>query len=169
MSSRFQKHNSCSGFTLAEVLVALAIASMLSVMLVRFAVSTRMNAGRVAEALQMATITEAVLERTFAETNLQPGRTDGRSGNFAWHREVVLAKFTTAALRLQEAGTFARGEKKESKSRFMGTERAPVQLNTEDSRSNAEPARPWAAYRVVITVEAPSGRKHVADAVTLRP
>jgi prepilin-type N-terminal cleavage/methylation domain-containing protein len=169
MSSRFQKHSSSSGFTLAEVLVALAIASMLSVVLVRFTASTRMNAARVGEALQMATITEALLERAFSQTNLQPGRTDGRSGNFTWHREVTPTKFTATALRLQEAGAFARGDKKESKSGLIGTERASMQLNTQNSRQTAEPTRPWTAYRVVITVEAPSGRKHVADAVTLRP
>ena len=166
MSSRCQRASRSAGFTLVEVLVAVAIAAMLAAMLVRFVAGTRLIASRIGEALQMEAIAETLLARVFSEPGLQPGRTDGQAAPFLWRIEVKPTTFTARTLREQRPPASAE----------TGFEEALVTAAVKLMKSNAENARPaasftstWIAYRVVVAVESPSGRKHVVDTITIKP
>lgn len=168
MSSSFPRAERSAGFTLPEVLVALAIAAMLVAMLVRFVAGTRANAGRIGEALQMATIAEGLLARLFTDEKSGPGRMDGRTGEFVWRVEVQPTPFAAVARRLHEPPAPATAEGG-SKTQLLEPARASMRSAGQSVRLSSSPGRNWTALRVVITVKAPSGRQHVADVVKFRP
>jgi prepilin-type N-terminal cleavage/methylation domain-containing protein len=168
MSSSFRTHSRTSGFSLAEVLVALAIAAMVTAMLVRFVGSTRVNAARVSEALETAIMAETLLGRVVSGQDLQPGRTDGRTGGFLWRIEVQPIAFTAVARRVHERSPAAPAEADDGKATTRTTGRSIKEL-AENSGIGAGPTLNWTPYRVVVAIEAPSGRKHVADTVRFGP
>ena len=151
MSSAFQRPRRSAGFSLVEVLVALAVAAMMTGILVKFVAGTRSNSARVGEALDMATMAETLLARTLSNHALQPGRTTGRTGPFRWRIEVQPTPFTAVA-------------------RKMHTPAGAGTTKPEPDKSSRESiATPWVAYRIAVAIEAPSGRKHVADTVKIGP
>jgi prepilin-type N-terminal cleavage/methylation domain-containing protein len=167
MSSRFRERSRSAGFSLAEVLVALAIAALLTAMLVRFVVGTRANAGRIGETLEMATVAETLLARAVSAPSLHPGRTDGRVGSLRWRMEVHPIPFAAVASRVHERPAPASARVGGAKVRAEPAGK-PME-GDEGGSERAAPKRTWTTYRVAVAVEAPSGRKHVADTIKVGP
>ena len=167
MSSRFPVHRRSAGFSLAEVLVALAIAAMMTAVLVRFIAGTRVHAARVSEALEMGAVADTLLSRVTSGRDLRPGRTDGRAGSFAWRIDIQPIAFRPIPRRLQkrQQSVADADAPRDAKTRAAGK---PMNADAEESQSRT-PAGNWFAYRVSVAVEAPSGRKHVADSVRVGP
>jgi hypothetical protein len=147
------------------VLVAVAIAAMLAAMLVRFVAGTRLNASRIGEALQMEAIAETLLARVFSEPGFAPGRTDGQTAPFLWRIEVKPTTFTARTLREQRPPASAQTGFEEA---WLSAAVKSMKSKAENARSAAG-SRTWIAYRVVVAVESPSGRKHVVDTVRVKP
>jgi prepilin-type N-terminal cleavage/methylation domain-containing protein len=157
MSSMVRKYRAreggegTGGFSLAEVLVALAVAAMMAAMLTRFVAGTRMGAAKVGERAEMVALSETLLARVASSQALQRGRTDGQAGIFAWHIDITPASFEARALSV--------------------TETAPAGLAGTAAPDVSPHPVPWswAAYRVAVVIEAPSGQSHVVDTVRLGP
>jgi hypothetical protein len=171
MSSRFRKRSRSAGFSLGEVLVALAIAAMMAAMLTRFVGSTRANAARIGEALEMATIGETLLGRVASGQGLKPGRTDGRSGDFSWHIEVEPVPFTAVARRVKEESRppSEKSGADGTRTNFAFESVKPSGLKNPEPKPAATQATKWSTYRVAVAIESPSGRKHVVDTVRIGP
>src|SRR5215475_14285103 len=101
MWSMRQGRNRRAGFSLAEVLVALAIAAFLAAVLTRFVSSTRMNAFKVREQMAMEILSDSLLERVAAREP-QAGRADGRSGDFRWRLEISSIPVYVRAIAVSE-------------------------------------------------------------------
>jgi prepilin-type N-terminal cleavage/methylation domain-containing protein len=166
MSSRCRRPSSSAGFTLTEVLVALAIAAMLSSMLVRFVAGTRANARRVGEAVEMATLAETLLARMATAQDVQPGRTAGRSGNFRWEMVVRPLAHNAVARRVNEPEKPNSAEAGNRKGGFSERFTLSMKVDTPDSQP-ATSRKSWVVYQVAVAVEAPSGRTHVADTLKI--
>jgi len=92
---------------------------------------------------------------------LKAGRTDGRSGAFAWHIDITPVAFAAQALRVSEKTAAA--------SDAEGQPSGPP-----NSGGNAAPAPKraggnWVSYRVAVVIEAPSGQSHAVDTIRLGP
>jgi prepilin-type N-terminal cleavage/methylation domain-containing protein len=159
-----QGRNTRAGFSLAEVLVALAIAAFLAAVLTRFVSGTRMNAFKVREQMAMEILSDSLLERVAARES-QPGRADGRSGDFRWRLEISPVPVYMRAISVSEKKP-AQGEARQPNARGFT-------LSTGESSKQmaaAPPARTrWKAYRLAATIGAPSGRSHAIDTVRLLP
>jgi prepilin-type N-terminal cleavage/methylation domain-containing protein len=164
MSSRFRRRSRSAGFSLVEVLVALAIAAMMTVMLVRFVGGTRVSAARISEALEMATMAETLLARVASGQDVHPGRTVGRAGAFLWRIEIQPITFTATARRTHERAARESAETGAEKATTRSAGKA-MKADAESSGRAGAALNNWITYRVAVAVEAPSGRKHVADTV----
>jgi prepilin-type N-terminal cleavage/methylation domain-containing protein len=146
MSSRPRTHSSAGGFSLAEVLVALAVAAMMTAILTRFVAGTRAGAVNVAEATEMAVLGETLLARV-ASRDLQAGYSEEWHGGFAARIEITPILFEVRALRMNE------------KTGATPASRA----DRSDDPGN------WRAYRIAVVIRAPSGRSYAVDTVKIGP
>jgi type II secretory pathway pseudopilin PulG len=162
MWSMRQERNGTAGFSLTEALVALAIAAFLAAVLTRFVSATRVNALKVREAVAMDILSDSLLERLVAR-ELQPGRTDGRSGALGWHIDVVPIAFYARARAVSE---------KKKPNTAAGTQPggpglAPA-LN-QNAVAKSQPAVTWVPYRVTAVIRASSGPSHAIDTFRIVP
>jgi prepilin-type N-terminal cleavage/methylation domain-containing protein len=138
-----------SGFSLAEVLVALAVAAMMAAVLTRYVGGTRANAAQVRERLELWTLSQSMLDGL--SNTLSPGTSSGRSGAYRWHREVAPIAFD-AVVRMEAPS-------------------APGALDNNlrslRGRRTAAPSTAWVVYRVSVRIEAPSGRQYAADTIRI--
>jgi prepilin-type N-terminal cleavage/methylation domain-containing protein len=131
------------GFSLAEVLVALAVAAMMAAILTPFVAGTRFNAAQVRERLELWTIAQSMLDG-LGET-LSPGTSSGQNGAYRWRREI--APITAEAV--------------------AQTEAFEDHLHPQGRQETAAPSTPWVLYRVKVQIEAPSGRQYAADTIRI--
>ena len=171
---------SCDGFSLVEVLIALAIASMLAVVLTRFASNTRMNAGRIRELVTMMSLSNYLLERTALEP---PAAGEGRTAGFVWHMRKDRLTYTAAQTRLlpKEPGPGLAGSPNDTNATNGGftTAASPNAASTStglagstptSTRQQPAPAEQivyWTPVRVTVVIQAPSGRSYSADTIRL--
>jgi type II secretory pathway pseudopilin PulG len=158
MSSMVLRDHRSAGFSLAEALVALAIAAVLAVALTRLVSNTRANAGKIRELVEMMTLSDSLLEQT---TSQQPGITQGRTGRFAWRVAIVPMAFNAVARRVNEK-VLAVADQHQSK----------ASGSTSDSSSSKPTPAPEQApskipFRVNVLVESPSGRRYAADTIRI--
>jgi prepilin-type N-terminal cleavage/methylation domain-containing protein len=137
------------GFSLTEVLVALAVAAMMAAVLTRYVAGTRFNAAQVRERLELWTISQSMLDGL--TKTLSPGTSSGQIGAYRWHREI--APIASSAVAPTEEPS-AQGVL-EDRLRPLG------------GRQTAAPSTAWVLYRVKVQVEAPSGRQHEADTIRI--
>jgi prepilin-type N-terminal cleavage/methylation domain-containing protein len=166
MSSTVPRHSGSAGFSLAEVLVALAIAAMMTAMLTRFVAGTRANAAKVAELTEMAALGETLLARITSSQNLKPGRTAGRSDVLAWRIDIMPVSFAAQALRMSEETVTSDSTKEQASGSApanAGIDRASVLKGARRAGMN------WASYRVAVVIEAPSGQSYAVDTIRLGP
>lgn len=166
MSSRSRAHSRSAGFSLAEVLIALAIAAMMTAVLTRFVAGTRANAVRLGEALEMGAIAESLMARIGSKHGFRPGRTDGHAGRLAWRIDIRPVAFTAAVRKAHERNRSASGTDAVDGAESMVTAKA---LKQDTDRLQSAASANWVAYRVTVAVEAPSGRTHVVDTVRVGP
>ena len=110
------------GFSLPEVLVALAVAAMMAAVLTRYVAGTRLNAAQVGERVELWTISQSMLDGL--STTLSPGASSGQIGAYRWHREI--APIASDAVARTEAPT-AQGAL-DDHLRSLGGERAEHRL-----------------------------------------
>jgi type II secretory pathway pseudopilin PulG len=147
-----------AGFSLAEALVALAIAAMLAVGLTRLVSNTRANTGKIRELVEMMTLSDSLLEQTLSQ---QPGITQGHTGRFAWRIAVAPMAFGAVARRVNKK-TLPAADQHPSK--------ISDQSSTSDgfsSKSTPEPVANKIPLRVNVLVESPSGRRYAADTIRI--
>ena len=88
---------------------------------------------------------------------IKPGRTDGRTGAFAWRIDVAPAEFAATARATVPKSAPARDGADASSGfaqRAADAERAPAS---------------WQAYRVAVTIQAPTGHRHSIDTIKIGP
>lgn len=163
MSSPVRRLSGSAGFSLAEVLVALAIAAMLTAILTRFVVGTRANAAKVAQRVEMAALAETLLARVASSQNVTAGRRSGRSAALTWSIDVTPAPFSAQALKMTEK-TAAEG----------GTAGGAAVAKPGGMAALAPQAPPragihWVSYRVAVIIEAPSHQSYVVDTIRIGP
>ena len=129
------------GFSLAEVLVALAVATMMAAVLTRYVAGIRFNAAQVRERVELWTISQSMLDGL--SKTLSPGTSSGQIGAYRWHREI--APVTSDAEARTEAPR-AEGALEDH-------------LRSPGGRRTAAPSTSWVLYRVKVQIEAPSGRQ----------
>jgi type II secretory pathway pseudopilin PulG len=158
------RRSSTAGFSLAEALVALAIAALLVAVLTRFVSSTRANALQIREGLALDMLGESLLERLGVQ-QLQPGTTNGRSGTLFWHIDVAPMVFYAHATSL--------GEKKRSPAATapgpaLGlaaqTTLAPQTTEMSDKQG---PRIVWNPFHVKAAIRRPSGRTYEIDTIRI--
>lgn len=150
-----------AGFSLTEALVALAIAAFLVAILTRFVSGTRLNAFKVGEEVAMDILSDSLPQRLLAR-ELQPGRTDGRSGAYRWYVDVVPIAFYASALSVHKKKPTATAG-----GQTVALGLSPVSNPAAVSRS--QPAITWNTYHVTAVVNAPSGRSHAIDTIAIAP
>src|ERR1700728_2121926 len=101
MSFVSPRRSGTAGFSLAEALVALAIAAFLVAALTRFVSTTRANALQIREGVAIDMLGESLLER-LGVTQVQPGGTNGRTGALFWHIDVAPIVFYAHATSISE-------------------------------------------------------------------
>jgi prepilin-type N-terminal cleavage/methylation domain-containing protein len=140
---------STCGFSLAEVLVALAVAAMMAAVLTRYVAGTRFNAAQVRERLELWTISQSMLAGL--TKTLSPGTSFGQIGAYRWRSEI--APIAPNAVAQTEAPSAQGG---------LDNQPHPV-----GDRRTAGPSTAWVLYRVNVQIEAPSGRQYVADTIRI--
>jgi hypothetical protein len=148
--------------------VALAIAAMMAAALTRFYSSTRTNAARVSEVLEMTTLSETLLARTTSLQNLKAGVTEGRSGLFAWRILITPIDFEAVARQVSPPEK-AEGEQNTGSGLKLSSFGSGMDQAQALPKPSDTPNLNLVPYRVAIVVEAPSGRKHATDTVRLGP
>ena len=167
MWSMFRKHSRSAGFSLAEVLVALAIASVMAMVLTRFMIGTRLNAGKVGEAMEMTTLSENLLARVPLGQNWTPGRTDGRSGNYTWRIDVTPVA-ARSVIRIKAKKDVKKDAGKTDKNKMLSSfQLEPSNLAQQKAPSAPQQVDKRAIYRVAIVVFSPSGRKYATDTIRI--
>jgi prepilin-type N-terminal cleavage/methylation domain-containing protein len=137
------------GFSLPEVLVALAVAAMMAAVLTRHVAGTRLNAAQVGERVEVWTISQSMLDGL--PTTLSPGASSGQIGAYRWHREI--APIASDAVARTEAPS-AQGVLEDH-------------LGSLGGHQTAAPSTTWVLYRVKVQIEAPSGRQYEADTIRI--
>jgi hypothetical protein len=190
MWSARRGRNEAAGFSLAEALVALAIAAFLAAVLTRFVSGTRWNALKVREEVEMEIMSDDLLER-FVARELQPGRTNGRSGALRWQIDIAPITFYARARSVSEkkpttAGggqpsalglTAVANNSNEASASAGGGQASALGLaavsNNPDKQlqavAQAQPAVTWNPYHVTAVINPPSGRSHAIDTIRIAP
>ena len=177
MSSVLPKPGRSAGFSLAEALVALALAAILAAVLTRFVSTTRLNAFKIREQVAIDVLSDSLVERVAAH-QWQAGRSDGRSGRLVWRVDVTPTAFYAHARSIKPK------KKKSNESANGGTALglAAISDGSDDETKEDEtkfaakggpattaPAVAWIPYRVTTVVSAPSGRSHVVNTIRFGP
>jgi prepilin-type N-terminal cleavage/methylation domain-containing protein len=161
---RGDRSGAAAGFSLAEVLVALAIAAMMAAMLTRFVAGTRANAAKVTELTEMAALGETLLARIASSQSLTPGRTDGRRDTFAWRIDITPVSFTARARRMnEETAATPSGDARERANGLADS--PPENAGKRASRAGVN----WVSYRVAVIVQARSGQSYAVDTIRIGP
>ena len=154
-----QARDRTAGFSLTEALVALAIAAFLAAVLTRFISATHVNASKVREEVAMDILSEGLLERLVAR-ELQPGRTDGRSGALRWHIDVAPIAFNARTRSLSEKKPIAAADIQPAGPGLRS-------ILNQDSGSKSQAVLTWVPYRVTAVISAPSGQSHAMDTIRI--
>ena len=148
-----------AGFSLAEALVALAIAVLLTAVLTRLVSNTRMNAGKIRELLEMMTLSDSLLEQV---SQRLPETSNGRAGHFAWQIGAIPMAITAVARKVN--AKIPTSDQPSTKT--AGLTSAP-EFATNPTTPDDTPK--WIPFHVTIVVESMSGRKYVTDTIGIGP
>jgi prepilin-type N-terminal cleavage/methylation domain-containing protein len=135
MSSRLTaaERRRAGGFVLIEVLVAVAVASIIMAVLIRGFATTWRGITAVREEAEAMLLARAMINHEPLSRKLTPGVKVGSIGAYTW--TVTTAKAPVVA---------------------------PVKAQDDE-----QPVSPWALYRVVIVMSAPSGRSTTLETFQL--
>jgi prepilin-type N-terminal cleavage/methylation domain-containing protein len=130
-----------AGFALIEVLVAVAVASILMAVLIRSFVSTWAGINIVRDEAEGTLLARSILDELLLRGMLAAGSQDGTMGRYAWNVTTTMQTLTTvAATQPQSAGQGSQGNQAAA---------APTTANI---------------FHVVVTMRGPSGRSNRLDA-----
>ena len=131
-----------AGFALVEVLVAVAVASILMAVLVRSFVSTWAGVNVVRDEAEGTLLARSILDELLLRGALGAGSQDGTMGRYAWNVTTTMQTLTTVAAtqprRAEQGGQANQGDNS-----------APTTANI---------------FHVVVTMRGPSGRSSRLDA-----
>lgn len=148
-----------------EALVALSIAALLTAALTRLVSTTRMNAGKIREFVEMMALSNSLLERVSEDV---PDTSYGRTGRYVWHVDVT--PMTMSAVARQVVRKSATENQSTSNGPGLGP-LADFNLNAPISDDETAPkpneGAKWVPFHVTILVESPSGRRYVTDTVSV--
>ena len=130
-----------AGFALVEVLVAVAVASILMAVLIRSFVSTWAGVNVVRDEAEGTLLARSILDELLLRGALAAGSQDGTMGRYAWNVTTTMQTLTTVAAtqprRAEQGGQANQGNP------------APTMANI---------------FHVVVTMRGPSGRSSRLDA-----
>jgi prepilin-type N-terminal cleavage/methylation domain-containing protein len=161
--TRSIKHRRCAGFSLVETLVALAISSILVVMFARATADTRANAANILEFVTMMELSESLFEQTAVSDQ---GTMEGSDGGLAWRTVAVPISFTAVAGYVIDGATPGKSIDGRPPSITPGLTTAK-DFSPARADSTAGEAFSWIPFHVITTVQSRSGRKYIADSITL--
>jgi prepilin-type N-terminal cleavage/methylation domain-containing protein len=149
------------GFSLIEALIAIVIAAILAVALVRLAGNTRMNAAKVRQLVEMMTLNESLLVQI---GNQEVGITEGRTGDLAWRTIVEPVEFSAVA-------RFSVDNKRDEKRSPANGRGLAIQADSRPSTKapTTQESPQWIPLHVTIVVQSPSGHRYTSDTITLGP
>jgi type II secretory pathway component PulJ len=131
-----------AGYLLIEVLVAVAVSTILLVMLTRSFSTSWRNQVHEREEVEAIVVANGLMERLSPRSSLRAGAHEGQSGRYAWRATVGQSSLSDADLARNTDGTPLAG------------------LTT-------RPGSHWALYRIIVEVRAPSGRRTVVETLRL--
>src|SRR5688572_20454763 len=127
-----------AGFALLEVLVAVAVASILMAVLIRSFVSTWAGINMVRDEAEGTLLARSILDELLLRGMLAAGSQDGTMGSYAWNVTTTMQTLTTVAA---------------------------TQPRSAEQGNQATPAPTTAnIFHVVVTMRGPSGRSNRLDA-----
>jgi hypothetical protein len=163
--------NRTAGFSLAEALVALAIAALLVAVLTRFVSGTRANAMKIHDEIALEFASNSLLEHFVAPATV-PARMDGRSGSFAWRVDVAPIAFSISpevVSKEKPAGDQPKGLGSAAASNDLTPYDVGYGLASQTNQANAKPKLVWTPYHVTAVVNASSGRNYAIDTIRIVP
>lgn len=146
-----------AGFSIAEALIAIAIAAILAVALTRLASNTRMNARNIQELLNMMNLNEALLTQV---TPTAPGTVDGRTGAYSWRAVTVPMNFMAIARRVNDKSS----DRNTTQAKTPGF--SPVSETPTEKKPEAQTVI-WRPFHVTVSIQSPAGRVYVADTLSI--
>ena len=133
-----------AGFALIEVLVAVAVASVLMAVLIRSFVSTWAGINIVRDEAEGTLLARSILDELLLRGGLAAGSQDGTMGRYAWNVTTTMQTVTTVPAVQPRSG-------EEGNQRNQGN-----QQNQQPTTANI--------FHVVVTMRGPSGRSNRLDA-----
>ena len=133
-----------AGFALIEVLVAVAVASVLMAVLIRSFVSTWAGVNIVRDEAEGTLLARSILDELLLRGALAAGSQDGTMGRYAWNVTTTMQTLATVPAAQPRSGG-------EGNQRDQGN-----QLNQQQTTANI--------FHVVVTMRGPSGRSNRLDA-----
>ena len=133
-----------AGFALIEVLVAVAVASVLMAVLIRSFVSTWAGVNIVRDEAEGTLLARSILDELLLRGTLAAGSQDGTMGRYAWNVTTTMQTLATVPAAQPRSGG-------EDNQRDQGN-----QLNQQQTTANI--------FHVVVTMRGPSGRSNRLDA-----
>jgi hypothetical protein len=138
---------------------------MLATVLTRFVASTRMNALKVRELVEIGTLSDSLLERLSSQ-ELRVARTDGRNTGFTWHMVVSPLAFSAIARKVNEKSTRVADT---GQGKHVGLTPVSSSSGDEPKPVQAQSAVNLIPYHVSLVIEARSGRRYAADTIRIGP
>lgn len=154
--------SSSCGFTLIEVLIALAIASILVPAITRLAGNTRHGAAAVVSNVHTMRISQALLDRFADDPKLTAGKYSGKEEGYSWEVQVQSAPYVARTI-ISSPPPKAEAAQEE-KADFSWMEVQPVAAKP----IKQAPQTDWALVRVTAVVHSPNRRSAVLETLRLR-
>ena len=131
-----------AGFALIEVLVAVAVASILMAVLIRSFVSTWAGINIVRDEAEGTLLARSILDELLLRGTLGAGSQDGTMGRYAWNVTTTMQTLTTVAATQPTTAPQGGGQ---------GNQDNPAPTTTN-------------IFHVIVTMRGPSGRSNRLDA-----
>jgi Tfp pilus assembly protein PilV len=166
------------GFMLAEVLVAVTVATILVLALIRFLAVTRMHIAQIQDRLEIWMVGRTLIDRLPSEALLQSDTRTGRVGRFRWQIEVApLARsdLSMTVLARSAKSDFIKTQMSSAGSTSPGalqgagptTAQQQVSANNISSSQTAKATHEWTTYRVTVKVEDASGARYASETIRI--
>lgn len=143
-TAKVKPRRSEAGFALIEVLVAVAVASVLMAVLIRSFVSTWAGVNIVRDEAEGTLLARSILDELLLRGTLAAGSQDGTMGRYAWNVTTTMQTVATVPAAQSRSG-------EEGNQRNQGN-----QQNQQPTTANI--------FHVVVTMRGPSGRSNRLDA-----
>ncbi len=163
MLSICRRAKGTAGFSLVEVLVAVAIAAALSTVLVRFIGNARTNAASIEDRLNMAILSGNLLEELPIQ-KIRAGRIDGHTGRFLWRIDIVPVGFGVRALKMSTAN---KPKKKDDQAANPLGISAPIAAAPSPAATKANFEAKWVPFRVAVYVQSAAGRSYRIETIKI--